>query len=237
MLQKLDITRAETDVRLALYELGFADTIDAPLDHALSLRDDLGLDSLELVSLAETLSGLATGAPPLDGQALATVGDCVAFVHDARDSWLPTDTPYVLQGSIVIRRPVADVFGYIDRFRDWPERLAHVTAIEPEYDDGRFQAFRMHIEELTSRERYFVRSWRYVNREALILDFSQPKPPAGFAVHKGGWRFREIDPGRTALISYHGFSLEPEADGAEAVALIRKHIQAALTTWAKHGNS
>lgn len=79
----------------------------------------------------------------------------------------------------------------------------------------------MHIEELTTKDRDFVRSWRYVNREALILDFSQPKPPAGFAVHKGGWRFREVDPGRTALVSYHGFALEPEADGAEAVALIR----------------
>lgn len=110
MLRKLDITRAETDVRLALFELGFVDTIDAPLDHALSLRDDLGLDSLELVSLAETLSGLATGTPPLDGQAIATVGDCVAFIHDARDPWLPTDTPYVLQGSLVIRRPAAEVY-------------------------------------------------------------------------------------------------------------------------------
>lgn len=237
MLKKSKNVRALVDVCNALFELGILESpivVPAGTDR---LRADLGLDSQEMVGIAEGLSSLATNCDPLDESTVETVNDLVAYLEKSRDMWLPTDVPYVLQGSATIKQDIETVFLYIADYRKWPDILAHVTKIEPEYDDGRMQSFKMNIEELTTKDNYFVQSWRYVNSEAGIVDFTQPKPPAGFSAHKGGWRFKSLGSNRTELISYHGFDLNEGINVDDSIALIRKHIQAALKTWANYGNN
>ncbi|MFK7874170.1 MAG: SRPBCC family protein [Paracoccaceae bacterium] len=237
MLKIIDNQPSITAVTTALFELGIFESASEVLDLDQDLRDGLGLDSQEMVSLVEIVSSLVSSAAPLDDNDVVTVRDLVDYLTESRDAWLPQDTPYVLQGSTIINQDIDTVFDYIAKYKDWPDVLAHVALIEPEYDDGRLQTFKMHIEELGTKEPYFVQSWRYVNEELKIVDFTQPKPPVGFRVHKGGWRFVSKGAGKTELVSYHGFDLEDGKDPEQAIVLIRKHIQAALRTWAKFGNS
>ncbi len=237
MLEKSKNARALMDVGNTLFELGILETPTRLPVGSHALRDDLGLDSQEMVGLVVGLSSLATNCDPLDEAAVKTVNDLVAYLENSRDVWLPTDVSYVLQGSATVDQGIETVYSYIADYRKWPEVLAHVTKIEPEYDDERFQSFKMHIEELTTKDSYFVQSWRYVNSEAGIIDFTQPRPPAGFRVHKGGWRFKALGPNQTELISYHGFDLDEGVNVEDAITLIRKHIQAALKTWVSYGNN
>jgi len=236
MLKTVDTQVALSDVTTALFELGVLDSVSEDIDLEKTLRNDLGLDSQEMVSLVDIAQSLASSRDPVDEGAFETVQDVVSYLAINRASWLPTDVPFVLQGATVINQSLETVFGYIANYRVWPEILDHVTKVETDYDDGKHQSFKMHIEELGTKRNYYVQSWRYVNYDSLIVDFSQPKPPKGFAVHKGGWRFRVLGSDRTELISYHGFSLEEGADADGSLELIRKHIHAALKTWARHGN-
>lgn len=236
MLKANRIQRAAVDVTHALFELGVIDSIDERVDMNENIRDQLGLDSQELMTLVDIVSSLGISSSPLDEDNVKTLSDLVNYLSINRDDWLHVDVPFVLQGSTVISQDVETVFSYIQRYRDWPDILAHVTKIEPDRDDGRLQSFTMHITELGIKQDYFVKSWRYVNEEHRIIDFSQPLPPKGFRSHKGGWRFQALKDGSTRLISYHGFSLHDNAPADEAIILIRKHIHAALSTWARFGN-
>ncbi|GBQ09298.1 SRPBCC family protein [Swaminathania salitolerans] len=236
MLKQIDLHRSASDVTNVLFELGVLDDAFRQPDLKANLRDDLGCDSQEVVSACELVSALALSAPPLDDADVETVEDLVGYLSAARDPWLPENEPFVMQGSIVIDQDIETVFGYIRDYRIWPDVLGHVTRIEPETDDGTLQSFRMHIAELGTETEYFVQSWRYVNAQHRIIDFLQPRPPEGFTVHKGGWRFEAIGRGKTRLISFHGFQLDDKTSAEDSVALIRKHINAALNTWARRGN-
>jgi len=227
---------ALSDVRNALFEIGVIDSPTAMLQPCDELRYTLGVDSQELVSLSLSLSWLASNGTRINEAEVRTVADLVEYVAVNRDVWLPTDVPYVLQGSTTINKNIEWVKSCIADYRKWPEILAHVKKIEPEYDDGGFQTFKMHIEEINTKENYFVQSWRYMNLDAGIIDFTQPKPPSGFKVHKGGWRFKAKDANKTELISYHGFDLNEEANIEDSIALIRTHINTALKTWKEYGN-
>lgn len=229
--------RVILDVRNVLFELGIIDGVEdiPPLNK--NLRDDLGLDSQELVSVAVELSSLSVCHQPLHEADMTSVNDLVVYLEQGRDVWLPTDTQYVLQGAVIINQNIETVFSYISNYVKWPEVLQHVTKIESEFDDGRLQSFKMHIKELTSNEEYFVRSWRYVNAQVKIIDFTQVKPPIGFRLHKGGWRFIAVGPNQTKLVSYHGFDLESGTDVEDSIKLIRKHIQTALRVWVRYGDS
>ncbi|PMP42494.1 SRPBCC family protein [Vibrio splendidus] len=233
MFNEINTKTAMNDVKNALFELGILESLEDIINLEDTLRDGLGLDSQEVISLIEIVSSLIVSGDQSEDD-FDTVCDLVCYLASKRASWLPDNVPYVLQGSVVIDKDVDTVFEYISDYRSWPDVLNHVTKIEPEYDDGKFQDFKMHIEELGTNQNYFVRSNRYVNKENLIIDFTQPLPPKGFKVHFGGWRFRSVDEKRTELISYHGFSLEDKADIEESISLIRKHIQAALNTWSRY---
>lgn len=238
MMKRIDLQRSVSDVANVLFELGVLDAVSELTDLSANLRDDLGCDSQEIVSTCELVSSLALTADPLDDGIVETVQDLVAHLSVARDLWLPVNEPFVLQDSTIIEQDVDTVFGYIRDYRDWPDVLAHVIRIEPEIDDGALQSFRMHIAELGNGDEYYVQSWRYVNDQYRIVDFLQPRPPEGFVTHKGGWRFETMEDGKkTRLISFHGFELEEEASVEDKVALIRKHINAALNTWTRWGNA
>lgn len=236
MLKKLENMTAMRDAANALFELGIIETFGETFNLSDNLRDDLGLDSQEIVTIAEIASSLCIARAPLSDTVLKTTGDLIQYITANRDYWLPDDVPFVLQSSVIIYQPIETVFGYIAHYQGWPDILAHVSRIEPEYDDGRLQNFRMHINELDSDDTYFVQSWRYVNQDLKIIDLSQPLPPKNFKIHKGGWRFRTLDDNRTELISYHGFDLLDTNAAESAIELIRKHIQAALKTWSRYGN-
>ncbi|MCC4107180.1 SRPBCC family protein [Serratia ureilytica] len=236
MLNESGVQRAVMDVANTLFELGVIESNNENIEMDNDIRQELGLDSQELMTLVDIVSSLALSAAPLDEENVTTLSDLVDYLKEHRDVWLHNDVPFVLQGSTIISQDIDTVFSYISNYQKWPEILAHVTKIEKDMDDGRLQSFIMHIEELGTKQDYFVKSWRYVNDEHRIIDFSQPLPPKGFRCHKGGWRFHPLADGRTRLISYHGFSLHDGAQADDAIALIRKHIHAALSTWARFGN-
>ncbi|QDW31678.1 hypothetical protein FFE93_000470 [Yersinia sp. KBS0713] len=236
MINEKYIWRAESDVAAILFELGITGSSNEILDPKKDIRNQLGLDSQEVMTLVEIVSSLAISAKPLHEDNVNTLNDLINYLVAHRDNWLHKDVPFILQGSTVINRDIDSVFGYIKDYQRWPKILSHVSKIEPDNDDGRLQSFIMHIEELGTGQEYFVKSWRYVNEELRVIDFSQPLPPKGFRCHKGGWRFQSLDEGRTRLISYHGFSLSDDANAEDAIVLIRKHIHAALSTWARYGN-
>lgn len=234
MNKKVDTYIALSDIKNALFELGIIDSFDETINLEQTLRDDLGLDSQEVISLIEIVSSLISSGESFEEDNFKKVSDLVYYLASNRAPWLPIDVDYVFQGSITIEKDINTVFEYIANYEQWPEVLDHVEKIETEYNDNKFQSFKMHIREINSSDRYFVKSWRYINKENLIIDFSQPLPPKNFQIHQGGWRFRAINKNRTELISYHGFSLKKDADVEEAFILIRKHIQAALTTWSQY---
>lgn len=236
MINEKYIWRAESDVAAILFELGITGSSNEILDPKKDIRNQLGLDSQEVMTLVEIVSSLAISAKPLHEDNVNTLNDLINYLVAHRDNWLHKDVPFILQGSTVINRDIDSVFGYIKDYQRWPKILSHVSKIEPDNDDGRLQSFIMHIEELGTGQEYFVKSWRYVNEELRVIDFSQPLPPKGFRCHKGGWRFQSLGEGRTRLISYHGFSLSDDANAEDAIVLIRKHIHAALSTWARYGN-
>lgn len=236
MFTENSTNRAVIDIRNILFELGIIDGFEKNPPSHKNLRDDLGLDSQELVSLVADVSSLAVCHLPLHEENLTYINDLIKYLNVGRDTWLPTDVQYVLQGSAVINQDIDTVFSYISNYDKWPEILQHVKKIETEFEDGRHQCFTMHIEELTSHDDYYVKTWRYVNQEVKIIDFTQVKPPAGFRLHKGGWRFIPLESNQTMLVSYHGFDLENETDVEDSIKLIRRHIQAALRVWTRYGN-
>ncbi|EBW2367038.1 hypothetical protein CBJ60_004476 [Salmonella enterica subsp. enterica serovar Ajiobo] len=236
MLNESNVQRAVMDVTNTLFELGIIDSSNESVAMDKDIRIELGLDSQELMTLVDIISSLGISATPLDEDNVRTLSDLVDYLKENRDSWLHDDVPFVLQGSTIISQDIDTVFSYIRDYQKWPDILDHVKKIEKEIDDGRLQSFIMHIEELDTKQDYFVKSWRYVNDEHRIIDFSQPIPPKGFLCHKGGWRFQQLADGHTRLISYHGFSLNDDTQADDAITLIRKHIHAALSTWARFGN-
>ncbi|ECU9164121.1 TPA: hypothetical protein G5T75_004893 [Salmonella enterica] len=236
MLNESGVQRAVMDVANTLFELGIIESNNENIEVDKDIRIELGLDSQELMTLVDIISSLGISATPLDENNVRTLSDLIDYLKENRDSWLHDDVPFVLQGSTIISQNIDTVFSYIRDYQKWPDILEHVKKIEKDMDDGRLQSFIMHIEELDTRQDYFVKSWRYVNDEHRIIDFSQPIPPKGFRCHKGGWRFQALADGRTRLISYHGFSLHDDAQADDAITLIRKHIHAALSTWARFGN-
>ncbi|MEQ1977506.1 SRPBCC family protein [Xenorhabdus sp. SGI240] len=236
MLNEKNIRRSENDVAVILFELGITNSPKEIIDSRKDIRDELGLDSQEIITLVETISSLAISDKPLKEDNVNTVSDLINYLAANRNTWLHKDVPFILQGSTIINQNIDTVFSYISNYKNWPNILNHVSRIEPESDDGCMQSFIMHIEEFGTGQEYFVKSWRYINEEFYIIDFSQPIPPQGFKCHKGGWRFQALDDGRTRLISYHGFSLLDDTNVEDAIILIRKHIKAALTTWSRYGN-
>lgn len=231
-LQKKEV--AVKDIKNALFELGILESFQETLDLEDTLRDGLGLDSQEIGSLIEIISSLIISEKEIKDHDFEKVLDLVEYLASNRRPWLPTKTNHVMQDSIVIDQDINTIFNYIENHEKWPEVLDHVVKIETDYNDHRFQSFKMYIDELGSNEQYFVQSWRYINKEQYIIDFSQPLAPKSFLIHQGGWRFKMITSNKTELISYHGFTLKEDADAEAAFILIRKHIQAALKTWSEY---
>lgn len=236
MLLKTEPINAVQAMQCIFFEQGFIDSLNDEIKPDASLRDDYDMDSQDVVTVACAVSELCIGPETVYEGDLVTAADIIEHVESHLNPWLPKDTEIIMQGSIEIRQPIDVVFGYIADYQSWPEHLAHVTQVEPLSDEGDLERFRMHIRELTNGQEYSVDSQRIVNRETREVEFEQPRPPEGFKTHKGGWRFRKLAADRTELISYHGFTLEDPEQADDACTLIRKHIRAALSTWADVGN-
>ncbi len=217
------------------FEQGYIDDIDEIVPEDADLRDEFGLDSQEIVELASTVDEICIGAEGLGNMEIYTAGDVLAYLEEHLNIWLGDTEQMVMQGSIVISKPVDTVFGYIADCEAWPKHLNHVTAIDDLQRDGKAETFRMSIRELTDGREYSVDSSRTVDRELHEIDFVQPRPPEGFLHHAGGWRFVPLAGDWTRLVSFHKFTLKEGADLEDAAVLIRKHIRAALKTWALVG--
>lgn len=235
MLQTTRNAFAIRSLQCLFFEQGYTDDLYQPISRDADLRDEIGLDSQELVALACAASEFTVGTDELDDANLVTVGDVLDHLELHMNPWLGGAEQIVMQGSVTIPQSIEQVFSYIADCEDWPIHLGHVVSIEDLKRDGNAENFRMTIRELTDGKVYFVDSSRLVNRDRHEIDFVQPRPPKGFKNHMGGWRFLEKGPRCTELVSFHQFSLDEDADLEESVMLIRKHIRAALQTWAKVG--
>ncbi|MEO9514571.1 MAG: SRPBCC family protein [Paracoccaceae bacterium] len=235
MLQKTQNAFAAHSLQCLFFEQGYIDELYEPISRDADLRDDFGLDSQELVALACAASELAIGTDEIDDAGLFTVDDVLDHLERHMNPWLGGAEQMVMQGSVTIPQSLEQVFAYIADCKDWPKHLGHVVAIDDLKRDGNAEKFRMTIRELTDGAEYSVDSSRLVNCDLHEIDFVQPRPPVGFKNHMGGWRFLEKGPNQTELVSFHQFSLDEDADLEESVILIRKHIRAALQTWANVG--
>ncbi|MEP6068485.1 MAG: SRPBCC family protein [Paracoccaceae bacterium] len=235
MLQKTKTAFAAHSLQCLFFEQGYIDDLHETIERDEDLRDVYGLDSQELVALACAASEYAIGCDDLDDVDINTAGDVLDHLEAHMNPWLGGGEQMVMQGSITIPQGLDQVFSFIADCEAWPDHLDHVVAIDNVTREGDAENFRMTIKELTDGQQYSVDSSRLVNRDRKEIDFVQPRPPKGFKNHMGGWRFIEKGPKKTELVSFHQFSLEEDSDLEDAVLLIRKHIRAALQTWANVG--
>ncbi|QHM73998.1 hypothetical protein [Mixta intestinalis] len=236
MERNFDLNLAKKDITNLFFELGLIQSVTDNINPSDSLRKKYDLDSQELMTLLDLVSSLAINHSPLQEEEVITVDDLIRFLAVNRDDWLFNDVPYIMQGSVLLNKDVETVYSYIKDYRNWPGIINHVIKIDSEYDDGRLQTFSMYIDEFGSGKEYHVKSMRYLNSQAGIIDFAQPLPPEGFRCHKGGWRFISGNDNQTRLVSYHGFSLNKGVDPEGPLAMIRKHMNVALSTWARHSS-
>lgn len=116
--------------------------------------------------------------------------------------------------TVVIARPVDEVYQAFADLARWPVVLPDVVGVEVGYDDGYNQEFTMTVERPAGNET--VRGFRY-RRAPRELELCQTTPPPGLSRMVGRWTFTEDGAG-TTVTAGRGFTL---AGGDEATAAER----------------
>ncbi|MCK9874636.1 SRPBCC family protein [Frankia sp. Ag45/Mut15] len=246
-----------TEVREVLVDMD----IDGEAEPATSLRDELGMDSQEIVHLLSSLArGRGVDLP--DGSnrvgSIRSIQDVVELLAAALDRPATPeqtgtvaapraietidDAPtlaYRCRTSAVIRRPKAVVYQALHDMAAWPTHLPHVLEIDVRYDDGQYQEFHMAVDSPTGMLR--VRSIR--NCQPDLIEWFQPEPPHFLAHHGGTWRFQDTPEGFCEITATHAWNLEPtvasttfpptpQRSTADAVTeMLLDHANLAISTW------
>ncbi|WP_432946249.1 SRPBCC family protein [Kribbella sp. CA-253562] len=224
------------------------------------LRDDLGMDSAEIIDMicgCETAYGVSI---PDDGSLAVTlerVRDVLALVRASGGQVggsvpAPGSRTEVLEAmdqaegfddrcvqTIEIGVPLTDVYAALFEVAAWPRHLPHVHAIDLIYDDGQYQEFRMSVAS-EGEQMLHVRSVR--NCRPGIIEFFQPEPPPYLRHHGGVWRFTPAAAGATRVEVTHVWNLGdrvgeffPDRDGKSGPEQVRDvlahHSELALGRW------
>ncbi|MGB9037861.1 MAG: hypothetical protein WCC23_05005, partial [Acinetobacter calcoaceticus] len=80
MNKKVDTYIALSDIKNALFELGIIDSFDETINLEQTLRDDLGLDSQEVISLIEIVSSLISSGESFEEDNFKKVSDLVYYL-------------------------------------------------------------------------------------------------------------------------------------------------------------
>lgn len=210
------------------------------------LRDDLGMDSAEIIDLVcacETAYGISIPDDGTLATALSTVSEVIDLV---RRHSTTTPTGYAMDqapgftgrcaGHVEIGVPVDRAYQALFDVRAWPEHLPHVREIEVLYDDGQYQEFWMTVAS-EGESILKVRSVR--NCHDGIIEFFQPKPPPYLKHHGGVWRFSATGTASCRVDVAHVWNQNetaddvfPDGDAAERIhQILSHHSHLALTRW------
>lgn len=96
---------------------------------------------------------------------------------------------------------VYDVFANVS---EWPNILPHCNKINVLYDDTENQEFIMSV--TGAQEDVTFRSIRHCDKNAMVITYFQPQPPAFMKAHSGKWLFKSFQ-GGTEVISQHSVTL------------------------------
>jgi aromatase len=133
----------------------------------------------------------------------------------------------------MIQGPSGAVFEFIRRADAWPARLAHVSRVELVEEPGGVQLLEMDTRAPDGTV-HTTSSIRLCFPERRTIVYKQTKMPRLMAGHTGRWQFEE-DGGAVFARSWHTVTLDPdgvravlgpEADPAEARAMVRKALGA-----------
>lgn len=222
------------------------------------LRDDLGMDSAEIIDMICECERAYGVSIPDDGTLLSSLqrlSDVLELVRACgRDPAArpPVSVPALVVAideapgfldrcvqSIEIAAPLEAVYAALFNVADWPQHLPHVHALDVSYDDGQYQEFRMSVAS-ENEQMLHVRSIR--NCRPGIIEFFQPEPPPYLLHHGGVWRFTATSPGNTQVVVTHVWNLGdrlaeffPEVDGRSGAQQVREvlahHSNLALARW------
>src|SRR3954449_7351086 len=105
--------------------------------------------------------------------------------------------------TVVVRRPVEEVYDAFADLTRWPEILPDTVGVEVLYFDGYNQEFTMTVARPAGPET--VRGVRYC-RPPFELELVQTVPPPAFTRMRGRWRFRP-DGDATVVVAARSFEL------------------------------
>ena len=205
------------------------------------LGDDLGMDSQELLCATVDLADAFSVAID-DGELHREMRllDVAALIASKLAPAGPKGRFDDGQMDATIIEASADaVYDALFNFRDWPERLPHVRAVNSHYDDGTFQEFDMEVEGANG-DIIDVRSVRRC--EPGRISFFQPKPPRFLRHHCGDWVIRSLDDNVTHVLARHQWqqsedacahfsASDKNAAGQDIRALLGEHARFALACW------
>lgn len=239
---KIDPTLAQV---LTGLQIGIAD-----LTPRLRLRDDLGMDSAEIIEMICECESAYGVSIPDDGTLLSClqrVGDVLDLVQASGGVLTTAHEPAAVASAdpavvtamdqapgftdrcvtaIEIAAPLEAVYAALFDVAAWPRHLPHVHAIDLSYDDGQYQEFRMSVAS-GNEQLLHVRSIR--NCRPAIIEFFQPEPPPYLRHHGGVWRFTATSTACTRVEVTHVWNLGdrlaeffPDIDGRSGAQQVRE---------------
>lgn len=224
------------------------------------LRDDLDMDSAEIIDMVAQCESVYGVTIPDDGSlasSLNSVSDVLALVEshrtdaDTNADATPGDVPadiamdtaagfaHRCTQTQTIEAPLDKVYAALHDVAEWPTHLPHVQAIDVQYDDGQYQEFFMTVASEGDTV-LKVRSIRNCRDE--LIEFFQPVPPPYLANHGGVWRFSNQGNGTTRVDVTHVWNLNEKASAAfpekpdattedQVRDLLSEHSRLALAGW------
>ncbi|MEU9591462.1 aromatase/cyclase [Streptomyces sp. NPDC048219] len=139
------------------------------------------------------------------------------------------DVTFSFTDTVVLDRPVADAYAFIERAERWERVLPHVTRVV--LDEPVRHVQHLEMDTTVDGSRHTTRSVRICRAPGWIAYKQRVTPPL-LAGHSGEWIF-EPHPRGTLAVAHHTVTLRPEAipgllgPGA-SVADARAHVREAL---------
>lgn len=135
------------------------------------------------------------------------------------------------EDDIVVRGSAADAFAFIDRAEKWPDRLAHVAAMDLVEEEPGLQVMRM-VTRAPDGSEHTTASGRVCARPDVIR-YKQFECPPALHAHRGRWEFHDLGDGAVRVVSHHEVVIDfaataalpsPPASDAEAAQLVRHSL-------------
>lgn len=157
---------------------------------------------------------------------LTTLAECANSLHELT---------FTFEDTVVVAGSVSDVYDFLYRAQDWPDRLPHVSRMDISEPEPGVQI--MEMDTVTAAgAKHTTKSVRVCFADDRIV-YKQVKVPALMSAHTGQWRVVPVA-GGVAVTSQHTVVISPDAIeavlGADAgIADARAFAHNALSTNSK----